>query len=278
MTEAPSLLDRIQDLVERESFALPVFNEAAFRLRALASEDCDIGEVESVIMGDQALAAEVLRVANSAFFRGLCEIRTIRSAVMRIGLHEVIKIVSMASERSKYQARDPMLIPIMQELWRNTSASTLAADWLARRLGDPSHEEVFLAGLLHDIGELVLLRALDEFKTSGDPAFPLSPELIYEVLSSAHTQAGFGYLKLLRIPETYCRIARDHHQDHCDTEDRLMAMIRIADLVVCKTGTGLYSDSSLVLANAPEATLLDIDEIVLAELEITVEDFVRSPA
>ena len=99
-------------------------------------------------MRDQAMTAEVLRIANSAFFRGLSEIATIRAAVARIGLQEVVKIVSMVSEQSKYQVRDPVMIPMMRSLWCKTSASTLATDWLARRLRLGNQEEVFLAALL----------------------------------------------------------------------------------------------------------------------------------
>ena len=280
MSQALSLLDRIQSLVERETFHLPVFNQDALRLRTLASQDNGIREVEAAIVRDQALAAEVLRVANSAFFRGLSEVSTIRTAIMRIGLQQVIKIVSMVAERSKYQARHPVLAPLMQALYLRTSASTLAADWLADRLGYQDTEEAFLAGLLHDIGELVLLRALDEFATSSEPKFPLPLELVQEILSSAHAQVGSNYLKKRHIPEIYCRIALDHHQETCPPDDRLMALVRLADLAARKVGAGVTADPSLVLVTTTEAAILGLDEIALAELEITLEDLMvpKKPA
>jgi len=218
------------------------------------------------------VAAETLRAANSAFFGGLSEITTIRRAVMRIGLQQVANLVLMMSERSKYRVRDPVLVPVAQGMWQHASASAVATDWIARRLNHRDREEAFLAGLLHDVGEVVLLRALDEFRVSEDRNFALSQELVEELLTSAHTELGFNFLMQRRIPEVYCRIARDHHAETCAADDPIMAMVRLADLAVRKLGLSLYSDPSIVLSTTLEAAHLGADEIMVAELEIMLED------
>jgi putative nucleotidyltransferase with HDIG domain len=278
MSEGTSLLDRVKHLVERENFALPVLSQAYFRLQDLMTNpSLDIAEVESLIMRDQSLAAEVLRAANSAFFGGLSEITTIRKAVMRIGLQQVTHLVVMMSERSKYRVRDAVLVPVAQAMWQHASASALATEWLARRLNRRNHEEAFLAGLLHDIGEVVLLRALDEFKATEGRDFALSRELVEEVLSSAHAELGGNFLAQRRIPEIYCRIARDHHAPTCEPGDAIMAIVRLADLAVRKLGLSLHPDTSLMLATTLEAANLGADEITVAELEIMLEDYSRAP-
>ncbi|MFZ0963556.1 MAG: HDOD domain-containing protein [Terriglobia bacterium] len=278
MTESTSLLDRIAHLVERETFTLPVLDEAGLKLQAMVSKgDCDLRQVEPLIMRDQALSTEVLRMANSAFFGGLCEINTISKAVLRMGLQQLTKIVFMVSERYKYQAHDPSLRTMVQAIWCHASSSALTADWLAHRLNYSEREEALIAGLLHNIGELVLIRALDEFRTSQDPNFALSAELVEEVLTSAHTELGFNFLKQRRIPEVYCRLARDHHQETCDPRDTIMAIIRLSDVAVRKFGLSLRPDPSIVLVNSPEAAYLGVDEIMLAELEVMLEDCELSP-
>ena len=274
MTTGSSLLDCIKHQVEKESFTLPVLNRTCFQLQAMVSKhNCDLRELETLIMRDQALATDVLRAANSAFFGGLSEVNTIRSAVMRIGVKEVLKIVFLVSERTKYHARDPLLGSMVRALWQHASASAAAADWLACRLKHKAREEAFLAGLLHDIGELVVLRALDEFKTSENPAMTLSPALVTEIMTSTHTELGFNFLARRRIPEVYCRIAHDHHQEKVDQADALMAMIRLSDLAARKLGLSLRPDASILLAATSEAACLGVDDIVLAELEVMLEDF-----
>jgi HD-like signal output (HDOD) protein len=279
MSESTSLLDRIKHLIERETFTLPVLTEAGFQLQSLAGNPiCDMREVEAVIVRDQTLATEVLRAANSAFFGGLSEVTTISKAVMRVGLQQVTNLTLMMSERSKYRARDPLLAPVVEGMWRQASASAIATDWLAGRLNYRNREEAFLAGLLHDIGELVLLRALDEFKTKEEPGFALSLELIREVLASAHAELGFNFLRQRRIPEVYCLIARDHHQETRDVGVSLMRMVKLSDLAVRKIGLGLTPEPNLILSTTPEAVGLGTDEITIAELEVMLEDCVSALA
>jgi len=277
MSEDRSLLERIQHLVERETFSLPVLNETSFQLQALVGkQSSNMRDVAAIIKRDQTLATEVLRAANSAFFGGLAEITTIQNAVMRLGAQQVINIVYLMSERSKYRARDPLLASVAASMWKHASASAMAAEWLGSRVQYRDREEAFLAGLLHNIGELVLVRALDEFKASEEKNFSFSPELVEEVLASAHTKLGFDFLTQRRIPEVYCRIARDHHLEKPEVGDFLMALVRLTDLGLRKLGLGFQTDSTLVLAATQEATSLRVGEILMAEFEVMLEDYVAS--
>jgi type IV pilus assembly protein PilB len=69
----------------------------------------------------------------------------------------------------------------------------------------------------------------------------------------------------------------DHHQKTCDPRDTIMAIIRLADVAVRKFGLGLRPDPSIMLVNSPEAAYLGADEIMLAELEVMIEDCALSP-
>lgn len=121
-SDSGSLLDRINKLIESDRLSLPVFNKVAYRLREIAAQpDHDVAEVERLISSDQALAVEVLRAANSPFFCGLAPIRTIRNAVVRLGINQVTRLVYLASEHAKYKAADPQLMIMLEELWRHSS-------------------------------------------------------------------------------------------------------------------------------------------------------------
>ena len=94
MSENVSLLEKITRLFDSGKLELPVFNEAAAKVQALAmSDDVDAREVEKLILADQVLVAEVLRAANSPFFGGLSEINTIRNAIVRLGLQQVSRLL-----------------------------------------------------------------------------------------------------------------------------------------------------------------------------------------
>lgn len=276
MSEGESLLQCIGELIDSGRLQLPVFGDTALRLQSIAAgEDFDMDEVEDLIRSDQALSAEVLRAANSAFFAGLVPIKTIRSAVVRISLKEVSRLVFLVSEQSKYKAKDAELRKKLQILWKHTSTTALAAAWLSRRLNFHDLEETaLLGGLLHDVGQLVILRALDAMKTDGNFPFDFSTDLVQQVLQSAHTDLGYDLLKRWNIPDVYCRIARDHHKAEFNPTDTPLMLVRLANCSTSKQGISLSPDPSLVLNALPEAQSLGASEIMLAELELMIEDHI----
>ncbi len=278
MSETRSLLDLINQLIDSEQLSLPVWNQVSVQLQQLcAQDDFNAAEVERLVTSDAALAAEVLRSANSPFFGGLTTIGTIRGAIVRLGMDQVKRLAFMAAQRDQYCARDPQLMKMLQTLWRHAGAAAMAAQWLAGRLRlRHLQEECFLGGLLHDIGQLLILRAIDELGRSQ--SFPISLSLVGEVLRTAHSQMGYNLLCRWNIPETYCRIAKLHHALKIDATDVALVVVRLANEANRKAGTGLDPDPSLALGATPEAHILKASDIVLAELEVMLEDHLATAA
>lgn len=275
MSEDVSLLASINSLIESGDLILPVFNEAAMKLEALANDEhADAGEVERLILKDQVLVAEILRAANSPFFGGLSEITTVRSAIVRLGLQQVSELALLASHRSQYDAKDRSMRQMIQQLWAHASATAMAAGWLARRLGfgKQLESESFLGGLLHDVGKLVILRAIDEIKRGGKAQYDLSPHLVNEILDTAHTALGYSLLQRWDVPEAYCAIAHDHHKEEFDPTNIPLVTVRLANCAGAKMGLSLQPNPALILSALPEAQSLNANDILLAELEIMMED------
>jgi HD-like signal output (HDOD) protein len=261
-------LDRIVRLIESGSLSLPVYDPVVLKLQeAIANQTTDISEIERLIISDQALAAEVLKASNSPFFCGLSPVRTIRNAIVRLGTQQVRRLVILASERTKYSAHHPDLHRMLKELWRHASTAALASQWLSKRLRSTGIEEIcFLGGLLHDIGKLVILRAVDEIKKNEDVNLQISGKNLKDILQTAHCQIGHRMLQDWNVPEIYCQIARDHHSAEIPSGDLPLAIVRLANEGSRKLGLGLDPDSSLVLAETLEATLLQVGESLLDEL------------
>jgi HD-like signal output (HDOD) protein len=272
------LLEQIVEFAERRKVSLPVLSDVSTKLQAATNSDAyDITPIERAIDRETALATEVLRVANSAFFGGLAEITTIRAAVLRLGFKRVTNLVTLATEKNRYTAKHAEIARLLQVLWHHSSACALASDWIAHRARFPQIAGVaFIGGLIHDIGKLFLLRVLDEMM-SENPDGLYSRELIEEVVNRAHADQGHRLLTAWRLPEVYSVIVRDHHAPVFDPANVPLTVVRLADQACNKLGMGLCPDPSIVLAATAEAQALGLGEIALAELEIALEDFQIAP-
>ncbi|GFE60394.1 HDOD domain-containing protein [Geobacter sp. AOG2] len=274
MTTEKPLVELIRDRLAGDLRGLPVFHSVAVKLQQMILDrNFRIEEVILLISEDQSLASQVLKVGNSSFYTGLSKVGTIKDAVVRLGAQEIANLVMMASQVEQYRSCNPILDNAMQRLWDHALSCATGAKWLASKTGYASlATEAFMGGLLHDIGKLAIIKALDEIlQTSGAKA-NVSEILINEILDTMHEDVGHRLMSSWSLPEAYCSIAINHHRPEYDGNDTLLVIVRLANLACRKAGKALSPDPTVALVGAAEAQFLGVKEITLAELEIIVED------
>ena len=267
------LVDMIHDRLSSRTLQLPVFHHVALKLmNVVAQEDYSIAQVAQMISEDQALSSHVLRLANSAFFGGLSKVTTIRDAIVRLGARQVMNIVTVVTQSQQYCTKDRTIAVYMQTLWKHSLGCALGTKWFAEKTGYKElAQEGLLAGLLHDIGQLFLLKVLEDMQVA-EPELVLSTPVILEVLQHMHVEQGTVLMQHWNIPELYGEIVRQHHADTYDPYNTLLVMVRLVDMACRKVGIGLHYEPSIVLATTAEARILGAKEVVLVELEIMLED------
>ena len=171
MSEKRNLLQLIEDSITSGEVSLPPANGVLGKLQQLTADpDFDLNEAVEVITRDQSLTAEILKVANSSFYGGLTEITTVKNAAVRLGAPEVVRLATLVSEKKNYCVESPHLKEFIEPLWQHSMAVAQGAGWLAKKLGYPNLvNEAFVAGLMHDVGSMALVRVLDDL-SAGDPA------------------------------------------------------------------------------------------------------------
>jgi HD-like signal output (HDOD) protein len=270
-----SLTAIIAARVDSDEFKLPVFNQVALEVQNAINANAQMQTIEEIVLKDQALASEILRVANSAFFAGLAKQQNVHQALVRLGVNRVVSLVMMAAQRQAYTARHPFLAQVMKKLWQHSAASAGACRWVAEKCGYKNlAESAFLAGLFHDLGSLVVLKVLDEVCLTYEGP-ELTDAVIMEVISSLHTEYGFRVMQSWHLPSHYSEVARDHHNEGLAAKSVLLQIVRLVDAACAQTGIGMTCNRELVLEALPEAQALGIRDVHLAELEIQLEELVE---
>ncbi|MCG8592677.1 MAG: HDOD domain-containing protein [Proteobacteria bacterium] len=268
----------IGEIVRKEIAAnrthLPLFEGTGARLQEiLSSQSFDVDEVDDIVSGDLTLTSAVLRASNSSFFGGLEKVESVRDAIMRIGVKKVAQLALLISQKQHFRVKTPEYAPYVEAIWRHSVAAAMGAQWLAEklRLADIA-SKAFLCGLLHDVGQLFVLRVVDDLRQSKRHRFDPSESLVLEVLSAMHTECGEELMRSWNIPELYCDVVRHHHDRDFDERDELLVLVRLIDQACNKLGIGPHPDPDRVLSHTPEAQVLRVSDVVLAELEILLED------
>lgn len=201
-------------------------------LQSMDDDDADTRQLAIKLAHDQALAAKVLRVANSSFYGLQGKVDSIGDAIVVLGLHGVRTLATaaaitdvFAAKRGGEQAYD------MRAFWRHSIAVGLCAKAIARRqhLNDGN---AFTAGLMHDIGRLALASCFPAqlAAVTNDQAETGDCLLFAErrVLGLDHAEIGQWLTEHWRFPPLLSRAIGTHHQPDMQL-DRLATVVHIAD-------------------------------------------------
>jgi putative nucleotidyltransferase with HDIG domain len=249
----PTLTERFVADIEGLS-DLPSLSPVLAQLIAtLGRDDASVTEVAAIIRQDPVLAARVLRAANSAAYAGRSPVSSIRDALLRLGLVRVRRLALVASLYDAVPVRGTRAA--RETFWQHSLGVAHGAEIVARHatLGpdDVDPEGCFLAGLLHDIGLLVLEshypKEAAAVKKHADANGMALCQAELAVLGTDHGELGALLAAHWSMPDAIAAAIRSHHRiDHAPAEYRWHAsVVHLADFVVSSEGIGDLSEGSV---------------------------------
>ena len=268
------LADLITELINADQVRLPVHPELLGQVTACLAEGEIISNRLWALVGDDpSLICGLFHAANSSFYAGLPKTLSIEEAVTRLGYDKAVRIVEKICQSSDGSNEGGLVSRYMPSLWQHAQGCAIGARWLARRCGYLAiADQAYFAGLLHDIGKLVLLAAMQTVASDSDLEIELSEALVLEVISTMHVEQGLHLFDKWNLPEAYRTVVSEHHAEELDTQSTIVVLINLANKGCHKIGLGLEKTPDIVLPTSREAQFLGIDEIALAEFEIMLED------
>ena len=150
-----------QDYIE-DRLKVPSMPDVAVRIRkAVEQPDIGVEDLAKVIQADPSLAAYLVRVAKSPLFAGNDSVQSPQAAIVRLGMKVTRDMVTSFTLRNLFTSKSPAVKQRMREVWRHSCVVAALSFVLARLTPGIDKEEGLLAGLLHDVGALVLLAQAD---------------------------------------------------------------------------------------------------------------------
>ena len=239
--------------------------------------DPDVGfdQLAKIIQYDPGLTANLLKLANSSYFGLSRTINSVQEAISRLGTKRVFQMVLSMSVAPMVNKPIKGYDMDAGGLWEHSIATAICAEQLVASLGLKDAEEAFTAGLLHDLGKVVMGTFIDvddqpikEIVFSDNLAFNEAEKM---VLGIDHAEVAGELLGKWSLSEEVTACARWHHEpDKAGPEhQQLVDLIHVADVLCINVGWGMGSDGLQYKLDESAAKRLGI-KIGLAE-EVIME-------
>lgn len=201
-----------------------------------------MADFERVVRPDVGLTANLLRCANSAYYRASREITSVRDAIARMGMRRVFEVAAGASFARAVPAVLTGYGTTAVSYWEHSVAVAVLADRIGREAGFTYPDLAFTAGLLHDLGKIVVSGWLDANPALRVPAAGLvTLELERELMGATHAEFGEALCLKWNLPRDIGGAARWHHaagDAPSATLRYLSTVVQVADQAAHGAGFG----------------------------------------
>lgn len=249
---------------------LPTLPGVINKLNKLSNDEkSSVQEMARIVSADQVLSARILRLANSPSY-GFYRVSTISNAMILLGVN-VVKSLALSSSIFEIMEKNSV------GLWEHSLGTATAANIIAKKLALPEVEEIATAGLLHDIGKVIIglkcAEPLQEIRSLVrlDGLYIMDAER--KVLDTDHAEVGGWLSKSWYLPDKLSEPITHHHNVLASEDHRIKtSVVHLADVLVKASSFGDSGDS-LVPAIQPVAwDALKLDDRLLEEIVIELED------
>lgn len=266
----------LKELTRRINDIPPLPDIVVKLLSASRDPNVSMRDMVELIKLDPALTTKVLRLCNSSYYGLPRKINSLREALVYIGTDTLVNFILAGCLASFYQQAQDGYGLATGELWRHSVGCAIASQRLTpENEEDAVRAEAFTAGLLHDVGKIILNTYVrDKFaEIIGLVQKRRVPfeEAEREILGFSHTDAGAAMAKEWNLPEALVE-AIAYHQDPTKSKNysRLVAQVHLGNVLCISFGIGLGSDGLAYTfhPSAMAAVGLEVNDLYRMSLEI----------
>jgi HD-GYP domain-containing protein (c-di-GMP phosphodiesterase class II) len=254
----------------------PAMPQVVFGLRkVIQRQDSSVMDLADVLEKDPVISLRLISVAKSPVYKGYGEIGSVQAAIPRLGFKETLNIVVAISNKSLYEVRLPQVRVLLDKMWVHTLATAYAAKLIGQSLLLDDPDNLFLMGLTHDVGKVILLRAFAEIPQGKE----LSYDLIVSAIQDAHQPIGVMLVKRWGFGDEFARVIALHEGSNFTPEtESAILVVHLANLLARKMGYSFFEWDSGEPADLPSARILGVTAEMLAKIEGKVKAIIQDVA
>ena len=250
---------------------IPVLSKIATRALALLQIETPTNrQIKILICQDPALTVRILEIANTPFYLTPARVRTIDGAIRRLGLRQLRKVILTAATGELFDQNDPRV----QFLWKHVLMSAIIADKLASTLMPAFVEDAYVAGLLHDLGKLILYnkfpviygKLIDKARQTRRPMHQLEAEGLAQF---DHVTVGAKAVRAWNLGDPIIEAVRYHqeleHEISISVKRKklveLVSLVSLASIFANNLGFGIRAYKDAQLGELACVKCLDLSQV-----------------
>lgn len=244
--------------------------------RLLKSSEVDFSKLAKIIRNDQALTANLLRIANTVSFGGRRKIETVGQAIVRLGTRHVSQMVVGLAAASLMERKIEGYEMGPKALWKHALAVAVGASELARRLDMEDADVAFTGGVLHDIGKVALgnfvkanADTIESIAFEKNVSFRLAERV---VMGIDHAELGSLLMENWGVTERLARVIQYHHDPgECEDVHGLVDLVHVANAIAMQAGIGTGIDGLHYQLCTEAVERLGMSEELMEEFPLDVK-------
>jgi HD-like signal output (HDOD) protein len=267
-------------VVLRKLKDLPPMPQIVFKAREIIGDpDSEMRQLADLLESDQAIATKVLKLANSAYYGLTGKVSSIRHASSLLGYKTLGQLISMAGTASVLGETLNGYGLDAAGTWRHSLLVGTASKIIALEKHPQLESDAFAAGLIHDVGKLILdphvfqrKEAFDKFTAGGRNSMQAAEQ---RILGFDHAEIGFEVCRHWNIPEAITEAIRWHHFPARSGGDALTYTVYMANAVANVAEAAAGMDGAMALMEGVEAFMYMIDDEALEFLRMDQDSVAR---
>lgn len=215
---------------------LPVFPAIVREIQALLDGEApSLEDLGKIVEKEIVISSKLISIANSPLYKGLDGVNNLNAALLRLGIQATQGVISAVAAKNFFDSNNKILKKMLEKLWMHSFATACLAKRLGEALKLKNVEDLFLMGIIHDIGKMLLMKAILDIS----PDLSLEDSELQVAIHEIHTTFGAVLLKKLRFSKPFIQIAEFHHwNEYSSKTDPELLIIHLADHLALEIGFG----------------------------------------